>query len=200
MPVLFRVKNLKKLYTKPKILMSRHPEDVLCQLQRFCAKSGAYLVYIPVLKGAPATGATTWLEDRPLIQLSLKGKWSDIFWFTFFHEAGHVMLHKSKRTFISFENVTESDDGKEKEANKFAEEWILKESQLREALDLWAGKNNKQDGIRRLAEKFNTHPGVIAGRLLRKLKDYNKWPRSLNPLREKFEFAKFEERGSCILI
>ena len=62
-----------------------------------CARAGVCLVVTPEIEGARTHGATRWLRtDRALIQLSLRFRWSDIFWFTFFHEAKHV-LDGSKR-------------------------------------------------------------------------------------------------------
>jgi HTH-type transcriptional regulator / antitoxin HigA len=41
-----------------------------------------------------------WLGDRPLIQLSLFGKWSDVFWFSFFHEIAHILKHPKRAVFL----------------------------------------------------------------------------------------------------
>ena len=35
-----------------------------------------------------------------MVQLSLRGKFEDLLWFTFFHEAGHILLHGKKEVFI----------------------------------------------------------------------------------------------------
>ena len=48
-----------------------------------------------------ANGATRWLTDRKaLIQMSIRNKWADIFWFTFFHEACHLLKHRTRRRFV----------------------------------------------------------------------------------------------------
>jgi HTH-type transcriptional regulator/antitoxin HigA len=60
-----------------------------------------------------------WLTPtKALIQLSDRYKADDHFWFSFFHEAAHLLMHSKKVTFIS------EDDGaateQEEEANTFA--------------------------------------------------------------------------------
>ena len=47
----------------------------------------------------PVHGITRWLSsDRAIIQMSLRYRTDDQFWFSFFHEDGHVLLH-GKRDF-----------------------------------------------------------------------------------------------------
>ncbi len=59
------------------------------------------VVVVPGTPGAPVIGAARWLTPKQaLIGLNLRGKANDRFWFTFFHEAGHVLLDSKKSTFI----------------------------------------------------------------------------------------------------
>lgn len=56
---------------------------------------------VPHFSKGRANGATRWISpSKAVIQLSLRYKWEDIFWFTFFHEAGHVVLHQKKQVFV----------------------------------------------------------------------------------------------------
>ena len=55
--------------------------------------AGVALVIIDTFQGARAHGATRWLSpQKALIQLSLRYHWEDVFWFSFFHEVGHLDL------------------------------------------------------------------------------------------------------------
>lgn len=49
--------------------------------------------------------------------LNLRGKREDKFWFSFFHEAGHVIRHSKLDLLI---NDGSQEDVREKEANEFA--------------------------------------------------------------------------------
>ena len=96
-------------------------------------------------------------------QLSGRYNRNDIFWFTFFHEAGHIILHGKKDIFL--ENVTDYSDYnevKEKEANDFAVKWTLTKEEEKEILEK---KTISEEDIFNFAQKFNTHPAIIIGRL-----------------------------------
>ncbi len=146
-------------------LMADHPQDFFQQLQALCAQAGVKLVYTPCLSKAPINGSSRWLNDTPLIQLSARYKQNDRFWFTFFHEAGHILLHGKK--YISLENInfTDADPEKEQEAHDFAEEWTFSKEQEEEVL---AALPIEDDGILAFARKFNTHPAMIIGRFQHK--------------------------------
>ena len=183
-----------------KDLMARHPQDLLKKLQKLCADAGVFLIYTPALPKVPIKGAIRWPEDRPLMQLSLKGTWNDIFWFTFFHEAGHVVLdHDKSVSYISFEDE-EANDDKEKEADKFAEQWMLTGEEMEQVKALWRSQEDKKkQKIIGLAKEFNTHPGVIIGRMQKeKIVDYKfTWA---NELKKPLDPERFKKKGSCILI
>lgn len=138
------------------------PNDYIQQLQNICAKCGVAVVFTPNLPQAPISGATRWFHHKPIIQLAGRYKTNDHFWFTFFHESAHIILHGKKDVFLENVKGTEIDQEKEKEANAFAENILLTESQLQEI------KNTSpltEDLIHQFARKFRTPAGVIIGRL-----------------------------------
>ena len=89
-----------------------------------CLEAGVTLVLIPAIPKAHVSGVARWLNrHRPMIQLSLYGKTNDKFWFTFFHEAAHLLLHASHKTLIYLDNTeTQQRDisEEEREANRWA--------------------------------------------------------------------------------
>ncbi|MHB9011621.1 MAG: ImmA/IrrE family metallo-endopeptidase [Ignavibacteriaceae bacterium] len=145
-----------------KEIMAKHPSDYFTKLQSICLKAGVKVVYTPCLPGSPISGATRWLNDKPLIQLSGRFKRNDIFWFTFFHEAGHILLHGKKDIFLENVKYNEFDKGKENEADDFAVKCTLTIEQEQEILQI-AHLNHAE--VIMYAEKFGTHPGIIIGRL-----------------------------------
>src|SRR5690606_21371076 len=76
------------------------------RIKALCAASGVTLVFTPSIPRARVSGAARWLDDRAVIQLSFYGKKSDRFWFTFFHEACHLLNHSDKLVFLD-----DADDG-----------------------------------------------------------------------------------------
>lgn len=158
-------KGFKELLPELKSLMANQPADYLNQLQLICSKAGVKVVYTPCLPKAPINGSTRWLNDTPLIQLSGRYKRNDNFWFAFFHEAGHILLHGKKDIFLENIEYPDKRNEKEQEADNFAVKWTLSELEEKEVL---ASAPFKENNIKNFAKKFNTHPAIIIGRLQHK--------------------------------
>ncbi len=99
----------KNALVKIKNIMAYHPQDFFNQLSNLCLKAGVKVVYTPCLPKAPVNGCTRWINDTPLIQLSGRYKRNDVFWFTFFHEAGHILLHGKKDIFLEYKDYSDKD-------------------------------------------------------------------------------------------
>lgn len=151
----------KKALKEIKTIMATQPDDFFEKLQELCLACGVKVVYTPCIKKAPLSGATRWIADNPLIQLTGRYKQNDRFWFTFFHEAGHILLHGKKDIFLEDIEYSEADLQKEAEANDFAIEWTFSNEQEDEVLDAIP---LTIESIQKFAKKFNTHPAMIIGR------------------------------------
>jgi addiction module HigA family antidote len=158
-------KKFKDALPQIKSIMAAHPEDFFSQLQRICLEAGVKVVHTPCINKAPINGSARWLNDTPFIQLSGRYKRNDSFWFTFFHEAGHILLHGKKDIFLEEVEYADKDLDKEGEADAFAIKWTLSENQEAEML---AAAPLNEAVIRDFARRFNTHPAIIIGRLHRK--------------------------------
>ena len=98
----------------------------------------------------------------PCIQMSANEKRYDIFWFSFFHEIGHILLHGKKDIFLENIEYDSKEKEKELEADSFAANLLLPLSQEEEII---ANNNFDESTILSFAKKFNTHPSIIVGRL-----------------------------------
>ncbi len=158
----FDIKQLKSNIPAMRQLMVEQPVNFFVQLQELCLKAGVVLLFTPKLPKVPLSGSTRWLNNTPLIQLTARYKKNDSFWFTFFHELGHIILHGKK--YISLENVdfAASDPGKEEEAHQFAVSHTFTNEQEQEVLQK---RTITELDIIDYAKKFNTHPAMIIGRL-----------------------------------
>jgi plasmid maintenance system antidote protein VapI len=127
---------------------------------RLCADSGVALVFVPELPRTRASGATRWLTAaKALIQLSLRYRSDDQLWFSFFHEAGHIVRHGKREVFVEDDTVG---DAKEREADEFAADALIPSTQydqFRRSCDC------TEDSIRRFAATLGIAPGIIVGRL-----------------------------------
>ncbi len=93
-------------------------------MQELCNAAGVALVLVPELPKTHLCGAARWLTPRKaLIQQSMRHKSNDHFWFTFFHEAGHILLHSKKDVFIDEGKPT--DTAEETEANEWAKTFLV---------------------------------------------------------------------------
>lgn len=144
-----------------KNLMAEHPDNFFEQLQKICLSSGVKIVYTPCLPGAAVNGSSRWIGDTPIIQMSARYKQNDIFWFTFFHEACHILKHGKKHVSIETVDYDEEEIKEEKEADEFAIKWTF--SRIEE-LEVLHSRPLSEDDILRFAKKFNTHPALIIGR------------------------------------
>lgn len=158
-------KKFKDALPELKSVMAKHPEDFFDQLQSICLEAGVKVVHTPCINKAPISGSTRWLNDTPLIQLTGRYNRNDSFWFTFFHEAGHILLHGKKDIFLEQIEYSDKDKVKEKEADEFAVKWTLTDEE--EEAILASAPLSKSD-ILNFAKKFTTHPAIIIGRMQHK--------------------------------
>jgi Zn-dependent peptidase ImmA (M78 family) len=124
------------------------------------------------LPNVPVSGVARWVtRQMPVIQLSDRFKTHDHFWFTFFHEAAHLLLHSKSKVFLDDENLSTkgSADQKdhtsiaeEKEANAFAANFLLSEENY---AAIAANLDRNLTAIESFSEKYKIHPGIIVGRL-----------------------------------
>ena len=149
-------------------LMKADPKKFEPEMKRAAAAAGVVIVIVGEIKGSRVNGATRWLSaTRALIQLSVRHRWEDVFWFSFFHEAGHVLRHSKRETFIDDGRTGSSE---EDEANAFAQEILIPQ---RYESDLLRARTVPQ--ARALAGRLDLPPGVVIGRLQREgVIPYNK--------------------------
>lgn len=158
----YNEKKFKDALPAIKSIMATHPANFFELLQTICLEAGVKVVHTPCINKAPINGSTRWLNDTPLIQLTGRYKRNDIFWFTFFHEAGHILLHGKKDIFLENIDYSEKDKQKETEADNFAIKWTLTKEEQDEIVQRF---RIEEEDVAEFAKKFNTHPAIIIGRL-----------------------------------
>jgi len=149
-------------------LSRTEPTDYPSEIQRLCAPAGVAVVYVPSLPNCPVSGAGRWLtSDKALIQLSGRYRKDDHFWFTFFHEAAHIVIHNkdSKRAIFLDDKSWETEAHKEKQANRFASDMLIPRAQFKEIKEVVAAKKPDERLIEKMAADLGICPGIIVGRL-----------------------------------
>lgn len=142
---------------KIRSLTKEDPEVFGVEMKRLCSEAGVAVVFVPEMKKVPWGGATKWLNSKKvMILLSLRGKVEDKLWFSFFHEAGHV-LHDSKKDLLI--NDGSHDDPREMGANTFAADFLIPEHHNQSI-----GFIRSEAEVLFLADELGISPGIVAGR------------------------------------
>ena len=152
------------------LTLMKDPCHFLPKLQQACAKNGVAVVVVRSPSGCRASGATRFISlDKALLQLSFRYLTDDQFWFTFFHEAGHLLLH-GERKFMSgylggqswiLEGIGMLAEEEEREANQFAAHTLIPTEFQSELSEL---PTNTRDVIR-FAQHIRVSPGIVVGQL-----------------------------------
>lgn len=138
--------------------------------------AGVIFVILPNISGSKTNGATKRIGENIMLMVNDRRLFADSFWFTLFHEIGHIINGDYG---ISFEKEKGE---KEKAADKYAQDSLIPAEQYKEFID-----NAKFDihSIREFADRIDRDPGIVLGRLQNdKMVDYDDW--TLKPLRHKY--------------
>ena len=104
-------------------LMSAGFRDVVEGLQRILGECGIAFAVVRNFRGAPVQGFIKQTPGKSLVMcLTNRGKRADSFWFTLFHEIGHVLHGDYSMRFVDFDSV---EDAAERKADLFAQDTLI---------------------------------------------------------------------------
>ncbi len=174
----------RRILERARGLTTRPPHDAWKEIQSRCATAGVAAVVVRELPRIGANGVAKWLTPhKALIQLNLRYRWADIFWFTFFHEAAHVLMHEPRRVFVELEGNPRRDRS-EADANHVAEELLIPS-------DFWERFILRSEfdarSVVKAASDLGIHPGIVVGRLQHL--GLVPWRSNLNSLRDRLVWA-----------
>lgn len=135
---------------------------------------------VRVPNGCRASGASRFLtQNKALLMLSFRYLTDDHFWFTFFHEAGHLLLHSARDLFL--EGVDTPLTTQEQEANQFTARTLVPPEFQSSLLSLPLDER----AVIRFATRLGVSPGIVVGQLqhLRKIRH-----NQLNRLKRRFKW------------
>ncbi len=157
------------------------------------AELGVAVVYVAEFDGCRASGATWWASPtKAVIMLSNRGKREDRFWFSFFHEIGHILFNAKRDTFLDLTHTNDDDDSEgspwgDPPRSGFIDDGS-RDSQLEDEADAFASTTlipaaltgriptilTPQD-VEALANTIGIAPGIVAGRYQYETRDYTKF-------------------------
>ena len=138
----------------------KDPHRFIPKLREICAPNGVAVVVLRAPTGCRASGATRFIsQKKALLQLSFRFLTDDQFWFTFFHEAGHLLLHGQTRLFLEESGAPSTTQ--EDEASDFAVRTLIPTAEEPAMLSLPANT----DAVIRFATRVGIAPGIVVGQL-----------------------------------
>ena len=144
-----------------KILSFTCQQDNLVELlQKEFLQAGVILVALPNLKNSGINGATKKIGNNVMLMVNDRRGYADTFWFSLYHEIGHIMNGDYQITFKEKNEV-------ENNADSYAENMLVPEIEFKRFIE-----ENKFDekSIRSFAEKIDRDPGIVLGRLQKEKK------------------------------
>jgi HTH-type transcriptional regulator/antitoxin HigA len=151
------IRSIAKMSTRP-----RGPKAALDAVREI----GISVVVERGLPGMSVDGASLHTKQTgPVLALTLRHDRLDNFWFTLFHELGHICLHlsePSEELFIDSEEDDNDEIEAEAEANAFAKDSLVpRDTWLRSDAHRLGNKNS----VVQLARQLGIHPAIVAGRI-----------------------------------
>ena len=149
-----------RLWDSRALTRRKDPEFFVPELRQLCAECGVAVALVRAPTGCRASGATKFLSPvKALLLLSFRYRSDDHFWFTFFHEAGHLLLHDRNALFVEGTDMLSTHE--EEEADEFSKVTLVPPQHHDEMLAL--GRNYRK--VMRFARHVGVSPGIIVGQL-----------------------------------
>jgi HTH-type transcriptional regulator/antitoxin HigA len=176
---------LEKSLPGMRALSLRPAKEIGPGLSALCAQAGVALVFVPALPRTHVTGVARWVGGKPLIQLSLLGKWNDGFWFSLFHEIAHVLKHPTRAIFLDDASSGDTVQSiEEQEANRFATDILIPRARQAELLTLALDNQS----VEAFSRQVGVHPGIVVGQLQHRGRIG--WGHALTTLKARYDITK----------
>jgi HTH-type transcriptional regulator/antitoxin HigA len=140
--------------------------------QEYLLQYGVTLIVVEHMPETRLDGAVFFVRpERPVVALTLRYDRIDYFWFTLFHEIGHLIRDFDDEAEGFFDDLdsTNRNDPREVEADRFAQDTLVPP-------DAWAGSPVRTSPnpayVQQLAARLGIHPAIVAGRVRRERNSY----------------------------
>lgn len=141
----------------------REPSAFLPELSATLAGAGVALVLLPHFPGTRAHGATFRVgREKAVLALTIRGAWADIFWFSLFHELGHILLHDKRDVIIETDDSDPTRQAREAQADAFARDTLIPPADYERFM---AQANLMPKALLDFAAGLGIAPGIVVGRL-----------------------------------
>lgn len=150
------------------LLLLTNSEANIEKIPSFFLENGIHFVIVPHLPKTYLDGAALWVNDRPVVALSLRYDRIDAFWFTLLHETAHIYRrHKQWHVDQLFDQEKQELGQEEEEVNALASGWLLPKEDMQEFIERRRPRYSRVS-IEQFAMKEKRHPGIVIGQLMHK--------------------------------
>lgn len=182
------LKRLKGFLPEIRSMTRQHPEENEERLVNLFSSCGVAFVLVPHLKNSGINGAVKWIsKQKVILAINDRRKYADSFWFSLFHEIGHVFQQKATMLIVNrdINEMDETNKKLERMADDFAQNALIPKEEYERFLK---GEDYSEYAILSFSDKISIHPGIVVGRMQRDgYLDYNS---GLNRLKEKYTIGR----------
>lgn len=163
--------------------------DAIRKVPRILAEAGVRFLIVETLPGAKIDGVCFWLNDKsPVIAMTLRFDRIDNFWFVLRHEIEHVLRgHGKNKVMLDSDlggetSATENIADEEVVANAAAADFCVPKKMMDAFIARKAPFFHDRD-ILAFAKMISAHPGLIAGQIRHRTKNFNRFQNYLVKVR-----------------
>lgn len=161
----FSIDKVDELKKDLKDIMLNQNAELQKDIAEVLSSYGIKFSMVKNFRGAPVHGYISLDRDGSYhMVLTIRGAFADIFWFSLFHEIGHIVNGDISKvgTYIDIDAIEEKDKAKEDAADMFARNALLDATDYKNFL---ANGDYSIGAIERFAQTQSVAPYVIIGRL-----------------------------------
>lgn len=175
----FNKERLSKKYEEIKSTMFLDANEMVDELKRIFLECGIVFDVVHNFAGAPVQGYIQKKNNKVMLCMTIRQSFSDIFWFTLFHEIGHLINDDFKDQYIDYYFI-ESEI--EKRADKFARNTLIDDDDYKKFIS--KGKFGIF-AIKAFGITQNVKPGIVIGRMQKDMNDF----KFMAPYRERYKWV-----------
>lgn len=154
------IEKLKSKLIEIKNLNTLDPNEIVANLENIFAECGVAFAVVKIIKGAPVQGFIRKINNKVRLCVTLRYNYADIFWFTLFHEIGHL-LDTQNEFFVDFSGADRSGNA-EKIADDFATQQLIDRAAY---IKFVRERDFTRPSVQRFANENGLIPGILVGRL-----------------------------------
>lgn len=137
------------------------------KLTNIFEECGIAFAVVKNFTGAPVQGYIQKRNDKVTLCMTIRGSYADIFWFTLFHEIGHLLNDDFETKLLDYVFL---DNRVEERANAFARNVLIDENEYKKFIK---EGNYTITNIRKFSTNQGVIPSIVIGRMEKEFNDYS---------------------------